>query len=515
MRTRGKELELFWHKNFTRRTQRYEDHKEESGVVVRYLRFRTTRYACKQCSHSLLPIPYSPFFCYHKFMIIVKILLGLFGLGIVVFFHELGHFLAARLVKIDVEAFSIGWGNPILKKKIGKVEYRLGMFPVGGYCKMKGETDYNEAWENTNKGIKPEEGSYLAASPAARILVAIAGPLFNLLFAIVLLCFLWGFGFEMKTLDNKIILASEFTDGVFPADKAGLQTGDRIININGNDISYYHEVQENIAVNAEKSLPITVDRDGKIINLQVTPALDKSSGAGKIGVYFWTDCVIDNVMEGSPAQKAGLLPDDIIIAANNMPVRNTVDLVKIIDQKPERLELEISRNGSKENVSLDAANLQSDFGIAWKTVTYRTPNLSIPQAVAKGFKEGYKTLAVSVTSLKLLFKGIDLTKAVSGPVRITYMMGDMATAGFGESVATGLRYFVDLIAIISIALCVMNMLPLPILDGGMIILFLVEIIRRKPAHPKAITIFQTCGTVIIFALMAFALFGDILYFVKH
>jgi regulator of sigma E protease len=447
-------------------------------------------------------------------MLILKIALGLFGLGIVVFFHELGHFLAARLVKIDVEAFSIGWGKPILKKKIGSVEYRLGMFPVGGYCKMKGETDYNEAWENTNKGIKPEEGSYLAASPAARILVAIGGPLFNLLFAIVLLCFIWGVGFEMKTMDNKIILASEFTDETFPADIAGLETGDRIININGKEISYYHEVQENIALNPEKNLSVTIDRDGKNITYQVTPVLDKSSGAGKIGVYFWTDPVIENVAEDSPAQKAGLLPGDIIKTANNVPVRNTVDLIKILEQKPDQLDLEINRSGSTERALLDVSDIKKDTGISWKTVSYHTPNLSVPAAVAKGFKEGYKTLAISVTSLKLLFKGIDLTKAVSGPVRITYMMGDIAAQGFGQSIGTGLRYFIDFIALISIALCVMNMLPLPIIDGGMIILFIVEMIRKKPAHPKAISIFQTCGTVIIFTLLVFALFGDILYFIK-
>jgi len=380
---------------------------------------------------------------------------------------------------------------------------------------MKGETDYNEAWENTNKGIKPEEGSYLAASPAARILVAVGGPLFNLLFAIILLCFLWGFGFEMQTLDNRIVLASEFSGENFPADKAGLETGDRIININGKEVNYYHEVQENIAINPDKALPITVDRNGKIIDLQVTPALDKSSGAGKIGVYFWTDSVIENVAESSPAQKAGLLPGDIIKSANNTPIRNTVDLMKVMEQKPDHLDLEIDRGGATERTSLDTSNPGSDIGISWKIINYRTPNLSIPAAIVKGFKEGYKNLTVSVKSLRLLFKGIDLTKAVSGPVRITYMMGDMATQGFGQSIGTGLRYFIDFIAIISIALCVMNMLPLPILDGGMIILFLVEIIRRKPAHPKAISIFQTCGTVIIFTLMVFALFGDILYFIHR
>jgi len=448
-------------------------------------------------------------------MVIVKILLGLFGLGVVVFIHELGHFLAARLVKIKVEAFSIGWGNPILKKKLGGVEYRLGMFPVGGYCKMKGETDYNEAWNNMRNGIKPEEGSYLAANPASRILVSFAGPFFNLIFAIVLLCFIWGFGFEIKTLDNRIVLASEVTNESYPADSAGLKTGDRIVEINGKEIAYYHEVQENIALNAEKTLPIKVERDGYIHNFQVTPSLDKSSGAGKIGVYFWTDPVIDTVQEGSAAQRKGLLPGDIITSVNNNEIHNTVDILKIMDLKPEQLVLEYNRGGSVSQVVFTGDELDNEIGISWKLITYRTPNLSIPAALVKGVKEGYKTLTVSVKSLRLLFKGIDLTQAVSGPVRITYMMGDMAAQGFGQNAATGLRFFFDFIALISVALCVMNLLPLPILDGGMIILFFVEMLRKKPAHPKVISIFNACGMAIIFSLMAFALFGDIMYFIRR
>jgi len=448
-------------------------------------------------------------------MVFVKIILGLLGLGIVVFVHELGHFLAARLVKIKVEAFSIGWGNPILKKKIGEVEYRLGMFPVGGYCKMSGETDYNEAWNNMKNGIKPEGGSYLAASPAARILVSFAGPFFNLIFAIILLCFLWGFGFEIQTLDNRIILASEVTNDLYPADSAGLKTGDRIVEINGREISYYHEVQENIALNAEKPLPIKVERDGYMYNLQITPALDKSSGAGKIGVYFWTDPVIESVAEGSAAQRAGLLPGDLITKANENDVLNTIDIIKILEGKPERLVLEVKRNGLPVQAVFSNNDLEGELGIMWKVIKYRTPNLSIPAAFVKGVKEGYKTLVVSVTSLQLLFKGIDLTQAVSGPVRITYMMGDMAAQGFGQSAATGFRFLMDFIALISVALCVMNLLPLPILDGGMIILFLVEMIRKKPAHPKVISVFNACGMAIIFSLMAFALFGDIMYFIRR
>jgi len=448
-------------------------------------------------------------------MMFLKIILGLFGLGIVVFVHELGHFLAARLVKIDIDAFSIGWGNPILKKKIGAVEYRLGMFPIGGYCKMKGETDYIDSWENMRNGKKPENGSYLAAGPAARIFVHFGGPFFNLIFAVILLSFLWGFGFEINTLSNKIILASEIIPGdTYPADSAGLKTGDRIIEIAGRPISYYHEVQENIALNPEKNLSVLVERNGQIVNLNITPSLDKSTGAGKIGVYFWVDPVIKSIKDGSPAQIAGLLPGDRITSANGQKLRNSMDLIKIVEQNPDSLVLEYERAGITREAQFNGNEVKSEIGIVWDNITYRTPNLSLPSAIAKGVKESWKTLTVSITSLRLLFKGIDLTKAVSGPVRITYMIGEMATQSFEQGFGTSVRSITDFIALISIALCVMNLLPLPILDGGMIILFLVELIRRKPAHPKAVSVFQTCGMVIIFGLMAFALFGDILFFIR-
>jgi len=454
-------------------------------------------------------------------MVVLNIIIGLFGLGIVVFFHELGHFLAARAVGINVEAFSIGWGKPVLKKKIGKVEYRLGMFPIGGYCKMQGETDYKEAWEKMRSGEEREKGSYLGASPAARILVSIGGPLFNLIFAVILLSFLWGAGFEVHTFENRIVLASEVDGQMNPADTAGLRTGDYIIEINGKKISYYHEIQENIALNPDKTLPVTIDRDGRILNLQITPYLEKSSGMGKIGVYYFARPVIGSVTEGSAAQKAGLLPGDLIISANDMPLHNTIDLMKAMKGESSDLVLEYERIGTLGGLSRGKAQIDTqalhdgEIGFSWETIAYKTPDLSFPAAIVKGIQESCKTLSVSVASLKLLFMGIDLTQAVSGPVRITYMMGDVATQGFSQSFGTGLRSIVNFVALISIALCVMNMLPLPILDGGMIILFLVEMIRRKPIPPKAVEIFQTCGMVIIFGLMALALFGDILFFVRR
>ena len=455
-------------------------------------------------------------------MLIVKIALGLFGLGIVVFVHELGHFLAARLVGIDVEAFSIGWGNPILKKKIGKTEYRLGMFPVGGYCKMKGAedygtTEYKEAWENIKNGIKLDKSSFLGASPLARILVSFAGPLFNVVFAALVMSIIWGVGFEVQTLGNRIVLASELNVGSsYPADEAGFKTGDRIIEVNGKKTSYFHEVQENIAINPDKVLPVTVDRQGEAIALLVRPDLDKSTGAGRIGVYFWTDPVVAALVPDGNAAIAGLLPGDRIIRVNGEPVTHTIDLMKALESNSAIAAVDYIRDGVENQTEIVLSQSEGDgLGIIWPRVLYRTPALSPPAAVAKGVSESWKTLVISLKSLGLLFKGIELTEAVSGPVRITYMVGDIATEGFGRSFGAGLRSMADFLALISVALCVMNLLPLPILDGGLIILCIVEIVRRKPIHPKAIRIFQTVGVALICGLMIFAVFGDIRYLARR
>ncbi|MDR2718740.1 MAG: RIP metalloprotease RseP [Treponema sp.] len=450
-------------------------------------------------------------------MLIVKIALGLFGLGIVVFVHELGHFLAARLVGIDVEAFSIGWGNPILKKKIGAVEYRLGMFPIGGYCKMRGDNEFKEAWENNAQGIEPVKGTFFGAEPWRRITVSFAGPLFNVVFAALVMSFIWGIGFEVQTLDSRIVLASEFTtDKIYPADEAGFKTGDRIIAVNGKKTAYYHEVQENIAINPDKLLPVTVDRQGETITLYVKPDLDKSTGAGKIGVYFWSDPVVAALVPDGDAAIAGLLPGDRIIRANGEAVTNTIDVMKALEARSGTAEIAYMRNGAENRAEVVLSQPGGDgLGIMWPRVQYRTPSLSPPAALAKGVSESWKTLVISLRSLSLLFKGIELTEAVSGPVRITYMVGDIAAEGFGRSFGAGLRSLADFLALISVALCVMNLLPLPVLDGGMIILFIVEMLRRKPLHPRAINVFQTVGVVLIFSLMIFAVFGDILYLTRR
>jgi regulator of sigma E protease len=447
--------------------------------------------------------------------IFVKILLGLLGLGIVVFIHELGHFIAARRVGIDVEAFSIGWGKPFLKKKIGTVEYRLGIFPLGGYCKMKGENEFQEAWENRQKSVQGSPGGFFSVSPLRRIIVSFMGPFFNFIFAVLVMSVIWGIGFEAATLDNRIVLVSDIDAGAFnPADEAGLKTGDRILEIKGRKVENYHDIQEIITINPEEILPLKAERDGRIIGLTVRPALEKSTGAGRIGVYAWIDPLIAAAAEDGPAARAGFKAGDRLLKALGRDIPHTMAISKILEEKPQVLELEFERDGQRLAASLVPAYGESgeaDLGISWQITRYHTPRLSPFGALARGLSESWKTLVVSVKSLGLLFRGIDLTQAVSGPVRITYMVGAAAAEGFGQSIGAGISSMANFLALISIALCIMNLLPLPILDGGMIALFIIEGITRKPLHPRAVYVFQTVGVVLIFGLMIFAVFGDILY----
>ncbi|MCL2601407.1 MAG: site-2 protease family protein [Treponema sp.] len=452
-------------------------------------------------------------------MLIFRILLGLFGLGVVVFVHELGHFIAARLMGIKVEAFSIGWGKAILKKKIGEVEYRLGAFPIGGYCKMKGQSDFDMSGGKNNHGSSAEpaeKGSFFAAHPFRRIVACAGGPLFNLLFAVLVLSVIWGAGFEVNTLSNRIILVSDIQPGtVNPADDAGLQTGDRIVNIRGRETETFNDIQGIISVHPEEELPIQVQRNGETLDLTVRPALDKSTGAGRIGIFFWTDPIIEQVAEGSAAEIAGLKSGDTILSVNGEALPHTMALAAILEERPSVLEVSYLREGVTSTATLlpifAADGAPANLGIAWQAVRYENPRLSPPVAVARGAVETWRIFVISVRSLSLLFRGVDLTKAVSGPIRITYMVGDVAATGFTHSFIAGLSSMVNFLALISIALCIMNLLPLPVLDGGMILLFLVEAIRKKPPHPRFVSAFQMVGVVLIAGLMIFAIFGDILY----
>ena len=445
-------------------------------------------------------------------MIVVKLLIGLAGLGIVVFVHELGHLIGAKAVGIDVEAFSLGWGPKLLGRVWRGTEYRISVFPVGGYCRMKGEKSYASALEENRDTIPYEQGGFHTAAPWRRVVAMLAGPVANLLFAILVMSIVWWVGFSIETYQNRIVLASDYvaTDTPNPADLAGLQTGDRIISMGGREVSSYSDIQDIVALNALTALPTVVVRDGQQRSLTVTPALQPDTGAGFIGVYAWVDPVVDQVVPGSPAEAAGLLPGDTIVSVSGQPVPNTLEFSRLIDQYGQDSVLTVDRNGTRITVPV-APDQDGVVGLVFRQILVPTPDLNVFQAIGKGAAESFRTLGVAVRSLRLMFQGVKLTSAVAGPVRISYYIGDVATSGFSLGFGEGVRSLASFLALLSVILFFMNLLPIPVLDGGQIVLVIIELIRRKPPRPRFIYRYQMIGSVMIVAILFFALFGDILF----
>ncbi len=449
-------------------------------------------------------------------MIVLNILIGLVGLGFVVFVHELGHMLAAKGVGIEVEAFSIGWGRKLVGYTWKGTEYRLSVFPVGGYCKMKGEQSYASALENGNDSIPHEPGGFYAASPWRRIVTLLAGPIANVLLAILILSIVWWIGFSVESYENRIVLASDFgSSAESPADQAGLQTGDIVTAIDGNAVQSYTDVQQIVAQNALTELTFEIIREGRGLEIPVTPELVAETGSGFIGVYPWVEPIVATVVEGSAADRAGFRPGDRVVSVGGESIAHVWEFRERIDrsleQSGETATVFVTRDGSRVRLEVGATIEALNEGMNFETLTLPTPEYNVLQAIGRGTAESFRILTVSVRSLRLLFQGVELRSAVAGPVRISYFIGDVATSGFQIGFGTGLRSLFNFLALLSVILFFMNLLPIPVLDGGQILLALVEWIRGKAPHPRTIYRYQLAGSVVVFALLFFALFGDILF----
>jgi len=446
------------------------------------------------------------------------ILLGLMALSVVVLVHELGHFAAARLCGIEVEAFSLGWGKAIIKKKIGRTEYRIAPFPLGGYCKMKGEHALIEAIEAKEKSIPVEEGAFYSASPLKRIAVALAGPVANFIFAGLVLSVIFLIGYEEKSFQNRVILASSFdTSGkTWPADEAGLKSGDRIIAINGDETVNYNQIADKLSSSAGSTLELLVLRDEKRILLNLTPELNRDTGAGIAGIYPWIDPVIASVDEESKGAEAGLETGDRIRSINGTAVKNSMDISTLLAAEPKLLTIEYERQGTMRSceIETDFESGESSYGlpgIIYQFEIHHTPRYNPFQAIGRGYEEAVDILIMSAKGLKLLFSGLNLNKAVPGPIRITYYAGEVAANGFAQGLGRGFLSFFQFVSFISIALFFMNLLPIPALDGGQIVLFIYEIFKKSPLSPNSVYRYQMIGTFIILLLVLLTTTSDILF----
>lgn len=447
---------------------------------------------------------------------LLTIFIGIIGLDIVVLVHELGHLVVAKLMGISVETFSIGMGKKLFSFRYGETEYRISIFPIGGYCKMKGEEQFNKAIREKTSSISFEKGSIFSATPIKRIATYLAGPVFNLIFSMIVLSIIWSVGFTINTYSNKIVLLSDypeiFTEGTNPADTSGILTGDKIIRINDDTIQTYSDLQEIIYSSPGKTLSIVVERNSKKISLSITPLLNKETGSGRIGVSPWIEAIVDSVAGGSSAYIGGLKQGDIIKSANEITVTNYLDIYKALNLKPEYLNLTVNRNGNNHNLTLvpiyeDDGSV--DLGIELKFLRLESENLSIPASILRGTTETFDTFIMTAKSLYLLFSGVDVKKAVSGPIRISYYVGEIASNSFREGVRTGFTTIFRFLSMISVALGFANLLPIPIFDGGLIMFTSIELIRRKPIKPGIFYRYQSVGFIIIIVIFFLTTYSDI------
>ena len=447
---------------------------------------------------------------------VLNIIIGIIGLGIVVTVHELGHFIAAKLTGIEVEAFSLGWGKPLFRHKFKTTEFRISVFPIGGYCKMKGEEMFQKALNDGSSEIPREKGSLFGAHPLKRIITYAAGPGFNFIFSIIILTLIWFIGFTTYTFENRVILLSEYQGGSveteYPADRAGIETGDRIIEIDGKEVSSFYDCQNYISTNPDKELSLKLLRGGRVIETAVTPLLNKSTGSGYIGISAWIEPVVGMVQPGSSAEIAGLQVGDKIIRANGTDIQHQVQLSSMIQSNPKKLELDILRNGSTETLTLIPHINESGtpvIGVSFAGVEIPSPDMNIFTAMAKGTEETFTTLWLSIKSIGLFFKGIDVREAVAGPIKLTYYMGEVASSGFKSSLSEGFSNFFRFMSLISVALGFMNLLPIPVIDGGMIVFNIVELASGRPPKTKSLYRYQMIGSFLILLLLLLAVFSDL------
>ncbi|MBU0934677.1 MAG: RIP metalloprotease RseP [Spirochaetes bacterium] len=450
-------------------------------------------------------------------MTLITILLGLIGLGLVVFVHELGHFLMARLFGVEVEEFSLGWGPKIWGFKRGATVYRLSAFPVGGYCRMKGEDSYRKAIEEKLTDFPREPGTYFAAHPLKRIIISLGGPIFNVIFAFLVFFIIMAFGYSVQTFSNRIILAEEFSAQAapLPASRAGLQSGDFIEAIDGRTIASFSDLQEAIALSAGKLITLSVRRGTSSLNLQLTPELDTASGAGRIGIYPWIEPRIAAVPADGAAFIAGVKPGDLITAVDGQPVQHTMDISRYLGEKtPAKLVLSLLRDGQElvVNVVPSYQDNAISLGVLWQTSTQLIKSPTVFHAIGDGFNETASTISSTFKGLISLFQGVNPLTALSGPARITWIVGQVTTDSFESGVQNGLASSFNFLAILSIGLFIMNLLPIPVLDGGWIVLFVIELIRRKPVQVKTVFRYQLIGLFVILALFLLTTVGDILFF---
>jgi len=442
-----------------------------------------------------------------RVVLILFEVLVLFNLLIVV--HELGHFLAARWRGLYIEKFGVWFGKPLWKKTINGVQYSLGSLPFGGFVALPqlAPMDIIEGKADLDRAKLPK------ISALDKIIVAFAGPLFSLLLALFFAGVVWVTGHPVGEADSTTIIGYVAPDS--PAQKVGLQPGDKILAVDGKPVRRFVGMNDSVSWDVVRSegdkIAVKFERNGKVQTVWVQPYKAETRGwrrksVRQLLIYPAETPIIDKVEPGTPAAAAGLQPRDIIRGFDQTPLYNPIALLEYISKHPkDQLVLHVERNGARFDVPVKptllptAGEMKPRIGIQWDTAGIMS--ISHPNPIEQVYNSVTSTLKTigAVASPKSDVK----LQHLSGPIGIGRIYYLLFQSERGWQLALWFS------VILNVNLAILNMLPIPVLDGGHIVLAIIESVRRKPVNMRVLEVVQTSCAALIIGYMLYITFFDV------
>jgi regulator of sigma E protease len=391
-------------------------------------------------------------------------------LGFMILVHEFGHYAAAKLLGVRVEQFAIGFGKRLIGFRKGETDYRINALPLGGYVKMSGE--------NPMDSRTGDPGEFMSHPRWHRFLIAIAGPAMNILLAIGLLAVVYMIHYEYPVfLDQPAIVA--WTDADSPAAKAGIKPGDRIKNIDGIQDPTWEQLEPRVMLSPNHPLDVTIQRGSEFLHKTIVPEPSKVSQIGYAGWDPIQPMIITQLSKGMPAEQAGLHEGDEILTMDGkqLPaVSAMIDSLKQTKDKP--VTLVVLRDGRQLSFTVqpklgdDDGTQEQRYRIGIGSVPTKIGRLSFTEAVARSIEENKKTSFLILELVQKLVRGQISPRTIEGPIGI----GRAAGAAASEK---GWTPLMGLTSAISLNLGIFNLLPIPIMDGGVILLLALEGLMRR------------------------------------
>lgn len=421
--------------------------------------------------------------------------------------HEFGHFIVAKLLGIPVETFSVGFGPRLLGFRIGETDYRLSAIPLGGYVKFRGEN--LEMLQGKSEGTIDE---FLAHPKWKRFLVAIAGPVFNIATALLIPMVAILIGFRDEIPFGQTVRVGTVRHGS-AAEAAGIQPGDKLLAYGANQHPTWDDFLIDVQLRPNEVIPVRVDRNGQILGLVLKPkaeTIDKEQ-VGTIGIEPYLDEVqVDRVPADTPASRAGLQPGDKIRAIGGESIMAWSNFRGVLNRSNGLpVKLNIDRNGQPMEIEItprkDEATGEYRLGF-YRSLTYvQTSSMAV--AFRYSWDYNWRILRATGVFLKQVFAGQRSARgAVAGPIGIAQATNDQYEAG-------GWSGTVRLMGMLSLNLGVLNLLPIPVLDGGVILMILVEALLGLIGITLTMNVrerIQQVGFVIVMLIMGFAIINDVL-----